>query len=116
MPSMKSGGVCGTGWVVCQNPGLDCSGFVYLTYQSRFGMTLPRTTQRQAKFGRKISPRRLQPGDLVFFKTGWFDRHVGIYVEDRRFLHVSTKNGVQLSSLEDPYWRKRYWKAVRIIQ
>lgn len=96
--------------------GVDCSGLVYLTFQSKFGIKLPRTARRQVKFGKKISSRRLQPGDLVFFRTGWMGRHVGIYVDDRRFLHVSTKKGVQLSSLDDQYWRKRYWKSVRISQ
>ncbi len=94
--------------------GVDCSGFVYLTYHHRFGINLPRTTRLQSRAGRYISRRDLQPGDLVFFKTGIFARHVGIYIEKDRFLHVSTKRGVMVSSLEDAYWRKRYWKAVRI--
>jgi cell wall-associated NlpC family hydrolase len=95
---------------------IDCSGFVYLTYRHHFGMELPRTARGQSKSGRKVSLNQLQPGDLVFFKTGWFDRHVGIYTEDRRFVHISTKKGVILSSMEDPYWTKRYWKAVRVFR
>jgi len=94
--------------------GIDCSGFVYLTYRHHFNMEFPRTTRGQSKLGRKVSRKQLQPGDLVFFKTGWFDRHVGIYIEDRRFIHVSTKKGVMLSSLEDPYWLKKYWTAIRV--
>ncbi len=93
--------------------GVDCSGFVYLTFHRRFGIDLPRTTRLQSRAGRYVSRRNLQPGDLVFFKTGIFARHVGIYIEKDRFLHVSTKRGVMVSSLEDSYWRKRYWKAVR---
>jgi cell wall-associated NlpC family hydrolase len=96
--------------------GVDCSGLVYLTFRDHFGIKLPRTTRHQSRTGKSVSRRHLQPGDLVFFKTGWFDRHVGIYIEKHRFLHVSTKKGVMLSSLENPYWRKRYWKAVRISQ
>jgi len=94
--------------------GIDCSGFVYLTYHHHFNMELPRTTRDQSKLGQKVSRKQLQPGDLVFFKTGWFDRHVGIYIEDRRFIHVSTKKGVMLSNLEESYWEKNYWKAIRI--
>jgi len=94
--------------------GIDCSGFVYLTYRHHFNMELPRTTRDQSKLGQKVSRKQLQPGDLVFFKTGWFDRHVGIYIEDRRFIHVSTKKGVMLSNLEESYWEKNYWKAIRI--
>lgn len=94
--------------------GIDCSGFVYLTYRHHFNMELPRTTRGQSKTGQKVFRKQLQPGDLVFFKTGWFDKHVGIYIEDCRFIHVSTKKGVTLSSLEDPYWTKKYWKSIRV--
>ncbi len=94
--------------------GVDCSGFVYLTYHHRFGIDLPRTARLQSRSGRYVRRSGLQPGDLVFFRTGIFARHVGIYIEKDRFLHVSTKKGVMVSSLKDPYWRKRYWKAVRI--
>lgn len=94
--------------------GIDCSGLVYLVYRNRFGVELPRTTRGQLRSGKKISPKHLRAGDLVFFKTGWFDRHVGIYVEKHRFLHVSTKKGVTLSSLEDPFWKKTYWQALRV--
>ncbi len=95
--------------------GLDCSGLVYLTYRRYFGITLPRTARRQARAGRRVLKRSLQSGDLVFFKTGIFTRHVGIFIEKGRFLHVSTQNGVTVSRLENPYWRKHYWKAVRIL-
>ncbi len=94
--------------------GVDCSSFVYLTYWQRFGIELPRTTRYQSRFGRRVSQKRLRPGDLVFFKTGWFRRHVGIYLEGDRFMHVSSKKGVMQSNLDDPYWRKKYWKSVRI--
>lgn len=94
--------------------GVDCSGFVYLTYRSRFGITLPRTTRHQSNQGVAVSPRALRPGDLVFFKTGPNKRHVGIYVEDRKFLHASSSKGVMLSSLDNKYWTNAYWTARRI--
>jgi len=94
--------------------GVDCSGFVYLTFRNRFSVTLPRNTARQAETGIEILQRDLRAGDLVFFKTGMFDKHVGIYVEKRTFLHVSKKKGVTISSLDNTYWKKRYWKARRI--
>ena len=94
--------------------GIDCSGFVFITYQSKFGLEVPRSTKLQAKLGYKVKPNELKPGDLVFFKTGLNKRHVGIYVEDRKFVHASTSQGVTLSSLENHYWSKKYWKSVRI--
>jgi cell wall-associated NlpC family hydrolase len=94
--------------------GIDCSGFVYLTYLKRFGIKLPRTTALQARNGRKVLKRKLKAGDLVFFKTSRKVRHVGIYIEDGKFLHASTSRGVTISRLDNSYWSKKYWKAVRI--
>ena len=96
--------------------GIDCSGFVYLTFKQRFGITLPRTTKEQAKQGDKISLRKLKSGDLVFFKTGWRTRHVGIYIGNGKFLHASTSKGVIISKLDNVYWKKKYWRSRRILQ
>lgn len=95
--------------------GVDCSGFVHLTYRSLFGMTIPRHTAVQAQAGREVSKGSLQPGDLVFFQTGRNTRHVGIYIEGRQFLHASTERGVMISRLDNHYWSGRYWKAVRLL-
>jgi len=56
----------------------------------------------------------LRAGDLVFFNTEFKGRHVGIYLEEGRFLHVSTKRGVMISSLGEDYWRERYWQSRRV--
>lgn len=93
--------------------GVDCSGLTYVVYQDLFGARLPRTTRQQGGVGRAVERDDLAPGDLVFFKTGVRQRHVGIYVEDNMFLHASRSSGVRLSSLDGGYWRQRYWKARR---
>ncbi|MBE9532121.1 MAG: C40 family peptidase, partial [Proteobacteria bacterium] len=77
--------------------GVDCSGFVYLTFKSDFDIVLPRTTKGQAKEGKSVKRSKLRPGDLVFFKTSRKVRHVGIYIEDDKFLHASTSKGVMIS-------------------
>lgn len=94
--------------------GIDCSGLTQVVYRDLFGRQLPRTTDDQEKVGRSVGRHALAPGDLVFFKTGLRQRHVGIYVEDGMFLHASRSNGVRLSSLDSDYWRSRYWKARRL--
>ena len=94
--------------------GIDCSGFVYVTFRSGFGLTLPRTTASQSTLGESVSIKALKAGDLVFFKTDVKVRHVGIYVENGLFLHASTSRGVMLSRLDTPYWRENYWMAKRI--
>lgn len=94
--------------------GIDCSGFVHLTFKSKLGMHLPRTTTMQAMAGREVRKNDLRAGDLIFFKTGPASKHVGIYLEKNKFLHASEKKGVTISRLDHVYWQANYWKAVRI--
>ena len=94
--------------------GIDCSGLVYVIYRETLGIALPRTTEQQAVVGVATRRNDLRAGDLVFFKTGFKARHVGIYIENGEFLHVSTKKGVMISKLSDDYWLKRYWQARRV--
>jgi len=35
--------------------GIDCSGFVYITYLSKFRIKLPRTTEDMSRLGKKVS-------------------------------------------------------------
>ncbi len=93
--------------------GLDCSAFVKNAYQSVFELEIPRTTLGQARLGTSINKSALIPGDLVLFKTSRFVKHVGIVVNGNKFMHVSKKKGVTISALDNVYWRKKYWKAVR---
>lgn len=95
--------------------GIDCSGFVHLTFRNRLGISLPRTTRALSRTGRKVSPRKLAAGDLVFFRTGLGKKHVGIYLEDGRFIHASTSKGVMESDLDSVYWSDTFWMARRVI-
>ena len=95
--------------------GVDCSGFVYLTFLSRLGMEVPRTTTELLQSGEKVKRDEIQVGDLVFFRTGPGNRHVGIYMGNGDFLHASSSQGVMTSSLGNPYWRQRYWQARRLV-
>lgn len=96
--------------------GVDCSGFVLMTFRDRFDLQLPRETRKQAEIGTEIDKDELLPGDLVFFKTGSGESglHVGIYDTDNQFIHASTSRGVMRSSLDNVYWRKNFWQARRI--
>jgi cell wall-associated NlpC family hydrolase len=95
--------------------GIDCSGFVCITFRDKFGIDLPRSTGSQEDIGPPVKQKELQYGDLVFFKTGLFARHVGIYVGNRQFIHASTSKGVTRDTLDDYYWSGKYWKAKRVI-
>ncbi|WP_368483158.1 C40 family peptidase [Shewanella sp. UCD-KL21] len=78
------------------------------------GPSLPRTVKGQTTLGQRINRSELQSGDLVFFKTTGSGRHVGVYLSGNRFLHVSSKKGVIISSMDNVYWKPRYWFASRI--
>jgi hypothetical protein len=59
--------------------GFDCSGLVQWVYQ-HIGVTLPRTSQEQAKIGIGVSSLSdAQPGDLLFFNYEGANSHVAIY-------------------------------------
>lgn len=94
--------------------GMDCSGFTVLAYRDIFGLSLPRTAGEQVAYGRAVARDDLEPGDLVFFQTGVMKRHVGIYLHDDQFMHASLSRGVTISSLDDGYWRRKYWQARRL--
>ncbi len=95
--------------------GVDCSGFVTITYRQLFDVRLPRTTDKLALAGSKVPVSDLRPGDLVLFKTGWKDSHVGIFLENGTFMHASATSGVMLSSLNEAYWKNHFWQARRIF-
>lgn len=93
--------------------GIDCSAFVKNAYQSVFKVDVPRTTWLQASLGYQVDRAELLPGDLVLFKTSRSVRHIGVVVNGNHFMHVSETHGVMISTLDNIYWRKKYWKAVR---
>jgi len=95
--------------------GVDCSAFTQITFKDQFNKKIPRTTAKQVKLGRFVLKRNLRKGDLIFFKTGRNVRHVGVYMGNRKFLHASTSKGVIISSIDNVYWKSKYWKSRRIL-
>jgi len=95
--------------------GIDCSAFVQRTFQEQFGLTLPRSTSEQQESGKSVSRSKLRTGDLVLFRAGSTGRHVGIYIGNNQFVHASTSSGVVISSMDEPYWKKRYNEARRVL-
>jgi cell wall-associated NlpC family hydrolase len=97
--------------------GFDCSGLVLTVYE-KFGIAMPRTSHEQAEFGEKVDRSRLEPGDLVFFRTSGTTKisHVGIYSGDGEFIHASTRSKrVKFDRLDNKYFRKRYATARRVL-
>lgn len=96
--------------------GVDCSAFMQIIFDEYLNIDLPRSTNQQIYVGRKVNRSNLQPGDLIFFKTGRKTLHVGVIVDNRRFLHASTSQGVTISSLKSYYWRSRFLTAKRVLR
>lgn len=94
--------------------GIDCSAFTQKAFKEKFDLDIPRTTRTQVRIGKTIKKSQLEFGDLVFFKTGKIDRHVGIYIGDGKFMHASIK-GVKVSRLNKPFYKKAYWTSKRLI-
>jgi cell wall-associated NlpC family hydrolase len=90
--------------------GLDCSGLTQYAH-SAAGLSIPRVSTAQRSAARPVRSRP-SPGDLVFFETGPSQYHVGVMVDEQRFVHASTsQKRVRLSSLARKYWRERYLGA-----
>lgn len=96
--------------------GFDCSGFVRYVFAHAVGMQLPTNSAAQFLAGLKVKRSDMKPGDLVFFRTHGKHRisHVGIYISNGRFIHSpTTGKSVEISSLNDAYWSKRFAGAKR---
>lgn len=97
---------------------IDCSALVQKVFKS-IGIVLPRTAREQFKAGREVEREDISKGDLVFFKTysRHYPSHVGIYIGDNYFIHASTKKRkVRIDSLDEPYYRKRFIGAKRLVE
>lgn len=96
--------------------GFDCSGFVRYVFAHAIGLDLPANSAAQFLAGLKVKRADMQPGDLVFFRTRGKQRvsHVGIYIDNGRFIHSpSAGKSVEVSSLDEGYWSKRFIGARR---
>jgi cell wall-associated NlpC family hydrolase len=100
--------------------GFDCSGLVTYVF-GKLGVSLPHyaASQYYSPGAVWVSPKRLQPGDLVFFTGSDGTRkepgHVGIYVADGYFIDAPhTGSFVRIDSLSQPWYANHYVAAKRI--
>jgi len=94
--------------------GIDCSAFARELYSKVVNEWLPRNSRQQFKYVKTISRDELKTGDLVFFRIKTRDiSHVGVYLSNNKFIQ-SSKSGVNIASLEHPYWKKYYYRSGRL--
>lgn len=62
-----------------------------------------------------INQKNLTEGDLVFFKINSKKvSHVGVYLKQGWFAHVSTSKGVMINNLSEAYYDKHFTGAGKI--
>ncbi|MFE2940814.1 C40 family peptidase [Streptomyces sp. NPDC059255] len=88
----------------------DCSGLTLYSFK-KAGKQLARTAQAQYNQTRHISSSSRRKGDLVFFHSGRYVYHVGIYAGNGRIWH-SPKTG-SLVRLERIWSRSVLYGRVR---
>jgi cell wall-associated NlpC family hydrolase len=98
---------------------MDCSGLLVSVF-GKHGIYLPHNSEEQAKFGSIIrNSGELIKGDMVFFiktyNTPLFITHSGIYIGNNNFIHTSSSKGVTITSLNDPWWSKKFAFGTRIL-
>lgn len=99
----------------CTKRGVDCSCFVQSVYKQVYGVTLSRSSSEMYSDVGKVRKKDLKEGDLLFLKGP--DKkisHVGIFLKDDKFVHVTTAQGVVISSLRDDWYKKSFHAAGRI--
>jgi lipoprotein Spr len=97
--------------------GVDCSDFVSLLVQSVYGIDLSGDVVAIYRQCKHIKPSQLKEGDLVFFKLNRRSlSHVGVYLQNHKFVHASVHSGVVIDDLHEDYYKKYFRLAGRILK
>jgi lipoprotein Spr len=96
--------------------GIDCSAFTKQLYSDVFNLTIRRSSRDIFSMVNPVGKDDLKEGDLVFFKIHSRSiSHIGIYLGNNRFAHASSK-GVAISSLDDAYYSRYFYKCGRVLE
>lgn len=82
--------------------GFDCSSLMQYAF-AKYGVKIPRVTYEQFRAGTPVPLKKMQAGDLMFFRpSAQGPGHVGMYVGNGQFLHApQTGDVVKLSRVSD---------------
>ncbi|WP_136605733.1 C40 family peptidase [Paenibacillus dokdonensis] len=97
----------------------DCSSFTQYIF-GKNGIVLPRTSSSQARYGRTITQKDIEPGDLIFFRRDRYSDnrigHVGVDIGNGNMINTyQSPPGVTITKWRSPYWLKRYVTAREIL-
>lgn len=94
--------------------GVDCSGFASALLRDVYAISLAGSAQTMYESCDHVAEKNLQEGDLIFFKINSKNvSHVGVYLQNRRFVHASTKRGITINNLDEAYYKKYFFKGGR---
>lgn len=97
--------------------GIDCSNFTATLYSTIYNKSVTGSSASIYEQCKSISKSNLEEGDLVFFKIdGDKISHVGVYLQNNKFVHATTKKGVMINDLDEAYYKKYYYKAGKLKQ
>jgi cell wall-associated NlpC family hydrolase len=95
--------------------GIDCSGLTAVLYLNVYKKNISPSTKSLVDEVKKIEESDLKEGDLIFFNTnGKSISHVGVYLQNHKFVHASSSKGVMVSDLNEPYFKKTYVSCGRV--
>lgn len=95
--------------------GVDCSGFTSQLYRDVYEIPLNGTASSIFYQCQPIIKGNLKEGDLLFFKIENENvNHIGVYLQNNKFVHASVKKGVMIDDLNEPYYKKYFYKAGKI--
>lgn len=101
--------------------GIDCSGLASLLEKNVYGKEISGPAYSIYNSCEKISKKKLSEGDLVFFIIGSKPgavkgkiSHMGVYLQNNKFVHASTKAGVIINDLDEEYYSNYFAGAGRI--
>jgi lipoprotein Spr len=95
--------------------GIDCSNFTCTLYLNVYKRSISGTSSSIYEQCKVVSKKELKEGDLIFFKIdGNKISHIGIYLQNNKFVHATTKKGVMIDDLDEAYYQKYYYKSGRL--
>lgn len=112
--------------------GCNCWGLVVLVYAEQLGVTLPdyagayASPEEQAEVAALVGTERsnpvwarvfdVRPFDVLLFRRGGLDTHVGLYVDRGLMLHVTADDCAKLEHFETGTWGHRLTGIYRHVK